>query len=170
MGQNSRLVRAVLDSLGNPLWDEDNSTNLGAAYSPRLSASDSSVMFVFNRSNGVYWQRLDFDGVPLDASPALLTTATGNENNVTVATFGDLHLIVWEDRRLSATNGVDIYGTLIRDDGEAGSRATRSRSWSAPMIKPSPRSRRRRRADRRGTNEDPTIGLLRKRSRRNSGA
>jgi len=61
--------------------------------------------------------RVTIDGMLRDAVPIKICTALYAQELPALTPVGDDFLIVWQDRRNGATNGLDIYGTIVTGDG-----------------------------------------------------
>ncbi len=109
----------VLDSGGIPI-----STAANDQTTPAVAFNGTNYLVVWADSralgaNGsdIYAARLAPNGAVLDAGGISLSIATTFETSPGVAASGSSYLVVWQDSRNATTNGMDIYGTLVGNDG-----------------------------------------------------
>src|SRR5437016_6613123 len=60
---------------------------------------------------------LPSDGMLRDAGPIKVCTAPNAQEMPVLTAIGSDFFVAWQDRRDTATSGVDIYGTVVNRDG-----------------------------------------------------
>ncbi|XXF77170.1 hypothetical protein P2318_29570 [Myxococcaceae bacterium GXIMD 01537] len=111
----------------------------GEVSSPRVAWTGSRFLVVWDeeRSEGldILGARVELDGTLLDATPFVISGASGDQRTPDVARAGDLMWVVWEDSRRGER---DIFGARVREatvlDGEGLALSTAAGAQSAPRV------------------------------------
>ena len=97
-------------------WDGSNHRlNPDVAYS--LAASEHLVVWEYEYSPGdhdVYRRRVATDGSLPDTEVAVANSSATETHPAVAASFAGTDLVVWEDGRNSATQGLDVYADLVQ--------------------------------------------------------
>lgn len=88
----------------------------GSSAFPAVAFNGTDYMVVFNVGGDLYGARVSTSGVLVDATPVVVSNATGLQQDASLSCSATTCLVTYLDGRNFATGGYDIYGHLSNFD------------------------------------------------------